>query len=316
MRILFTGGSSLTGMWFIKELAEAGHFVVATFRQSLESYKDLRRLRIEKLLSYCEPVFECPFGSDKFQHTISKENHWDLFCHHAADVSNYKSPDFDAVSALAGNTKNLKTVLNLFLDAGCRDVLLTGSVFEQGEGAGTDGLRAVSPYGLSKGLTSEVFKFYTSILNMNLSKFVIPNPFGPFEEERFTTYLIKNWVQGNTAAISSPDYVRDNVPVSLLAKAYVNFAENCFHFLSYKKTNPSFYLESQGRFTQRFAEEMRARLELPCEYELKTQIDFTEPRTRVNTDLLDGQKLGWDEKQAWDQLAQYYQNTYQGCFRT
>lgn len=315
MKILFTGGSSLTGMWFIRELVEAGHSVVATFRQSFESYKDLRRLRIEKLLSLCEPVFDCPFGSEEFLRTISKEKHWDLFCHHAADVTNYKSSDFDAISALDNNTKNLKTVLSLLLDAGCRNVLLTGSVFEPGEGAGTDGLRAVSLYGLSKGLTSEVFKFHTAILNMNLSKFVIPNPFGPFEEERFTTYLIKNWVQGNTATISSPDYVRDNIPVSLLAKAYVNFAENCSDLLAYKKTNPSFYLEPQSRFTQRFAEEMRSRLQLACEYELKTQIDFPEPRTRVNTDHIDAQKLGWDEKQAWDDLAEYYQNTYQGCFQ-
>ena len=34
---------------------------------------------------------------------------------------------------------------------------LTGSVFEPDEGEGSDDLRAVSAYGLSKGLTSEIF---------------------------------------------------------------------------------------------------------------------------------------------------------------
>ena len=33
MKILFTGGSSFTGMWFIRELAAAGHEVTAVFRR-------------------------------------------------------------------------------------------------------------------------------------------------------------------------------------------------------------------------------------------------------------------------------------------
>ena len=77
-----------------------------------------------------------------------------------------------------------------------RKVVLTGSVFEQREGAGTEGLRAVSPYGLSKGLTADVFSYFTELLGMKLGKFVIPNPFGPLEEPRFTSYLIHNWFQG------------------------------------------------------------------------------------------------------------------------
>ena len=32
MKILFTGGSSFTGSWFIRELAAAGHEVTAIFR--------------------------------------------------------------------------------------------------------------------------------------------------------------------------------------------------------------------------------------------------------------------------------------------
>ena len=31
MRILFTGASSFTGYWFIRELVAAGHRVIATF---------------------------------------------------------------------------------------------------------------------------------------------------------------------------------------------------------------------------------------------------------------------------------------------
>ena len=54
MRILFTGGSSFTGYWFIKELAAAGHEVTATFRRQVDEYTDeLRRHRVGALTSVC-----------------------------------------------------------------------------------------------------------------------------------------------------------------------------------------------------------------------------------------------------------------------
>ena len=45
-------------------------------------------------------------------------------------------------------------VLESLKSAGCSRVLLTGSVFEGGEGAGSQGLPDLSPYGLSKALTA------------------------------------------------------------------------------------------------------------------------------------------------------------------
>ena len=82
------------------------------------------------------------------------EGGWDLLCHHAADVTNYKSPDFDAVGAVQNNTRNLVTVLQALKSAGCGKSVLTGTVFEGGEGAGSQGLPDFSPYGLSKALTA------------------------------------------------------------------------------------------------------------------------------------------------------------------
>ena len=112
------------------------------------------------------------------------------------------------------------------------DVLLTGSVFESGEGAGSQGLPDFSPYGLSKALTARMFAYYCQRAGIGLGKFVIPNPFGPFEEPRFTAYLMKTWLAGATAACSSPAYVRDNIHVSLLAKVYAQFCHriSCHRF--------------------------------------------------------------------------------------
>jgi nucleoside-diphosphate-sugar epimerase len=309
MKILFTGGSSFSGMWFVKELAKAGHQVTGIFQRPLEHYEGTRRARIDQILPLITPVFDCTFGDDLFLKLIEQEN-WDLLCHHAADVTNYKSPDFDPIKAVSNNTKNLTHVIPALQKQGCRQILLTGSVFEQGEGAGTDHLRAVSPYGLSKGLTSAYFDFYTDIHGMKLKKFVIPNPYGPYEEPRFTSFLALEWFSGKVAPVTQPDYVRDNIPISLLAKAYVQFAEKLSDGHRFEKFNPSFRPESQGEFTLRLAKEMEKRLKIPCGVELKKQTAFPEPKIRINTDPLDIAKLGWNESEALDELAAYYSASF------
>ena len=309
MKILFTGGSSFTGYWFIRELTAAGHQVTALFRRRPEEYADeVRRQRVVVATKACRPVHGYSFGDEKFLGLI-KEGGWDILCHHGADVTNYKSPDFDTVAAFRNNTYNLPAVLETLRSAGCGRVLLTGSVFEGGEGAGSQGLPDFSPYGLSKALTAQAFRYYCGRAGLSLGKFVIPNPFGPYEEPRFTAYLIKNWLAGTTPNCSSPAYVRDNIHVSLLAKAYVQFVQE-LPASGFTRINPSGYAESQGSFTLRLAREMGPRLGLPCPVELKKQLDFAEPRIRINTDPLDADALGWDESAAWDELAHYYRRLH------
>lgn len=306
MKILFTGGSSFTGFWFLRELAAAGHEVTAIFRRPAAEYPDQgRRRRVELAGQACRATRCCSFGDAAFLRLV-EEGGWDLLCHHAADVTNYRSPDFDAVGALQQNTCNLQAVLAALKSRGGRGVVLTGSVFEEGEGAGSQGLPNFSPYGLSKSLTSQVFRYYCGTAGLPLGKFVIPNPFGPFEEPRYTAYLMKNWLAGATPSCSSPLYVRDNIHVSLLARAYVRFAESVPAASGFVRINPSGYAESQGAFTLRMAQEMRTRLNLPCAVELKRQLEFPEPRVRINTDVPDAADLGWDEAAAWDEFADYY----------
>ena len=77
-------------------------------------------------------------------------------------------------------------------------------VFEGGEGAGSQGLPDASPYGLSKAHTSRTFQYYCARSEIGLGKFVIPNPFGPLEEARFTTYLARTWLAGKPACVATP----------------------------------------------------------------------------------------------------------------
>jgi UDP-glucose 4-epimerase len=305
MKVLFTGGSSFTGFWFIRELAAAGHRVTTVFRKRPGEYSEaLRRQRVVLASEVSRPIYDCSFGDARFLSLIAEEGS-DILCHHGADVTNYKSSEFDPVAALRNNTHGLPSVIEAIRNAGCHRLLLTGSVFESGEGAGSEGLPDFSPYGLSKTLTARMFEFYCRRAGIGFGKFVIPNPFGPFEEQRFTAYLMKNWLAGDMPSCSNPAYVRDNCHVSLLAKIYARFAAG-FPAKGFTRINPSGYAESQGAFTLRLAQEMRSRLNLPCLVELKKQVDFSEPRVRINTDLPDLDALDWDESTAWDEMARYY----------
>jgi nucleoside-diphosphate-sugar epimerase len=300
VRILFTGASSFTGYWFVRALSQAGHEVTAVFQKSPLEYEGLRKERVNRLVPYCHQEFGVSFGDDLFLELL--QNPYDLVCHHAADVTNYRSPEFDPVQALVRNTHNGIEVLRQMVVSGCRRFLLTGSVFEQREGKGTE-QRAISPYGLSKGMTSDYFKYYCEREGVQLSKFVIPNPFGPLEEDRFTSYLAETWLKGEVAEIKYPDYVRDNIHVSLLAEAYRFFVEQLHFHGDYAQFNPSGYKETVAEFTERFASEMRKRWKLPCETVVLEQQVFTEPLIRTNSDVVN---VEWNETKAWDHLAQFY----------
>lgn len=306
MKILFTGASSFSGMWFVNALVQMGHEVTPIFTFPYEAYMGIRKQRVDEVLKLSHPTFGAPFGSKAFLASIASSSSWNMLCHHGADVANYKSPDFNPSLALVNNTHNLKDVLHLLKERGCCRVVLTGSVFEQNEGAGSENLRAVSPYGLSKGLTSDTFVFYTSMLQMQLGKFVIPNPFGAFEEHRFTSYLAQHWLSRQTPVVNTPEYVRDNIPVSLLAHAYAQFATQLSDSSGFVKYNPSFFAESIGNFTARFSKAMQSRFTVPCPYKLNPQIDFSEPLVRINTDSIDANTFHWNGSQFWDELAIYY----------
>lgn len=310
MKILLTGASSFTGFWFTKTLSESGHQIVTPLKSNIDSYAEgVRATRVKNLKKYAEVVDECIFGDAKFIQLVTSQN-FDLFCHHAAYVGDYRNPDFDITNAVEENTNNLKQVLKIMANKGLKGVLLTGSVFEQSEGSGDQPLNAFSPYGLSKGITASIFQYRCSELNIKLGRFIIPNPFGPFEEPRFCDYLMNVWIKDDVANIKTPEYVRDNIHVSLLAKVYRKFTENFYNISSNAKINPSGYAESQGSFALRFASEMHKRLKINTRIEFSKQIIFSEPRVRINTDSASTYIGEFNEDYLWDDLADYYSALY------
>ncbi len=307
MKILFTGGSSFTGFWFVKELIEAGHEIFVTFtNNSFENYSGLKRGRISQILNSCKPIWGCKFGDDQFLEII-KENKFDIFCNHAAFTNDYKSESFNLIEALKLNTYNIKDVFLTLKNNDCNTIIFTGSIFELDEGVGEKPLKAFSLYGLSKSFTYQIFKYYSDYYNMKLGKFVIPNPFGPYEEQRFTTYLVKQWIEKKIPEVRTPKYIRDNIHVTLLAKVYCYFLDKVIRNDNrIFKINPSGYIESQGDFAKRFANEIGKRLNIDTPLKFIDQREYIEPVMRVNYDKSEILISNWSEEKAWDELAEYY----------
>jgi nucleoside-diphosphate-sugar epimerase len=308
-----TGASSFTGYWFVTRLAERGHDVITTFTRSDAAVygDDVRGQRVRSVVKRSRPLFACRFGDEQFLDVLKCEN-VDLLCHHGSDVTNYKSPDFDIHNAVSGNTHRATDVAKTLAANGRAALIWTGSVFETGEGAGSDGLPSFSPYGLSKALSAKVLEYYCGAAGVQFGKFVIPHPFGAWEDARFTMYLLRTWSLGDVASVRTPAYVRDNIQASLVAAAYAEFAERLPRGPGVSRTNPSGYVETQGAFTERLAKEMRQRTGWECRLELANQTEFTEPRVRINTQPVDGAALGWDESAAWDEMAQWYMAQIKG----
>lgn len=305
MRILLTGASSFTGYWFARELEAAGHEVVATFRGTSDTYHDMRGRRVARLKNLVEPVWDCPFGTDRFLSLI-RDRQFDLLCHHAAEMDGYRSWDFDWLEAAKRNTLRAREVLAVLASRQVRGVILTGTVFEPYEGIGDTDHRAFFPYGLAKHVSFEAFRLEAERVGVPIGKFVIPNPFGPLEEARFASYLAREWGAGRIPVVTTPDYVRDNIPVSRLSLAYAAFCSDMYlAAVGVVRVAPGGYVESQYSFALRCARELGMRAGRVLEASAAQQTDFAEPMIRINPASRDPAP-NWSEAAAWDVLYDYY----------
>jgi len=161
MKILFTGASSFTGSWFVRELAAAGlrgdgHAAPGRRGLSRRSCAQARRALAGSAAS-------CPASPSATKASSSSwgQGRFDLLAHHAADVMNYKSPDFDTVEALANNTRNLAAVLAALRAGGGHARAAHWAASSRAARArGSQGLPDFSPYALSKALTAQVFRYH------------------------------------------------------------------------------------------------------------------------------------------------------------
>lgn len=304
-RVLLTGGSSFTGLWIAEALAAVGHEVTAVLARAPEAYEPLRRDRLERLRRVAEVRPEHRLGSAALLELVHTRS-FDLFAHHGADIPGYREPGYDAQAGAARNLEGAEPTLAALAERGLQAVIVTGTAFEPGEGGGGPAAPAVSPYGLSKGLTNQRWRELAQARGLAFGKFVIANPFGPLEQGRLVWSLFQSWFAERPGVVRTPAYVRDNLPVPLLAAAYVRLAQALLGGAERERVaRPSGYVAPQGLFALKVATEAAARLGRPCELELAVQPELAEPYIRVNDEPC---LLGdWGERAFFDAYVAYYE---------
>ena len=331
-RILLTGASSFTGMWIAEALAAAGFEVIAPLLRDRAEYDAERLARIARVEAVAEAPFGCPFGSQAFADLVRARPGVAALAHHAADVTGYRDPGFDAAAAFARNLAGAPEALKLLADQGARAVVVTGTVFEAGEGQGADApsvssLRAdpppplagelsakptegafgddlaVTPYGLSKTLTSIAFRHHAAWAGLRSGRFVIPSPYGVFEQQRsFPAYLFRCWSAGQTPVVRTPLYLRDHLPAPRLGRAYADYLSAVLSDADAPPVaRPSGWIATQGAFAGKVAAEAAARLGRDRPVAFADQTEFAEPLRRVNSDPAPAceEAAFWDDYVGW-----------------
>lgn len=312
-RVLLTGASSFTGMWIAEALAGAGFEVIAPLQRARGDYDPERLARIARVEAVAEVVFTHPFASEPFLDLVRARKPAAL-AHHAADVTGYRDPGFDALAAFGRNLAGAPEALRVLAQAGARAALVTGTVFEAGEGAqapshategGLPDALAVTPYGLSKTLTSTAFEHYAAWTGLRFGRFVVPSPYGPFEQQRsFPAYLFRSWFAGETPVVRTPRYLRDHLPAPQLAQAYAAYLQALLIGpATAAARRPSGWIASQGAFAEKVAAEAGLRLGRDCPVSFAEQAELAEPLSRVNSEPVSGP---WDAQAFWDAYVGWY----------
>ena len=262
MKILFTGASSFTGMHFVEALLKEGHDVLAVFSRPMEAYSGISQVRMMRIQESTTCIFDTQYGTKPFV-DILEHHSFDTYCHHWSYTTNYQKLDFNLEKALQQNTLNVTTVLERLAKKGCTKIAVTGSIFS-GFQSNQESKLPFSPYGLSKKIQSEVFHLYGDIFGLDVRTFVIPNPFGAFDNRKMASIFLEQWLNHKTAQVFIPDYIRDNIHVELLALGYANWIQSFLNPDIQDTTFlPSGYRMSVNKFVSYFAEAMRPRLDAP-----------------------------------------------------
>ena len=189
---------------------------------------------------------------------------------------------------------------------GCHSIVVSSSIFA-GNGPVTSGIVPFSGYGESKWRTDQLFSIACHQANLRCARFVIPNPFGPFDNPKLPLQMAKQWSQGLPLHIKTPLYIRDNIHVRLLAEHYASWIEALPQQPSYTTSLPSGYVESVHQFSERVAKEIRLRTGWRCEIIVQKQEAFPQPRILHNTTSL-LQSVHRNEVADWDALARWFQS--------
>ena len=301
MNILITGVSSFTGLYFIRALHQRGHTIFGVHQSPIEQYTGIYKTRIELAKFHVQKMFQASFGDERFCDAIRNID-IDIYCHHGAYTKDYNSPNFPVEKAVSRNTYNVNTVCELLRRSGCQHLVSTSSIFA-GNGPICSEVTPFSGYGIAKWRTDEIVKKASKVQGIGWSRYIIPNPFGPFDNHKLPYEMALQWAKNKPLVLKTPHYIRDNVPVQLLAEHYAEWVEGLTEKTAKTTAMPSGYVSTMQDFSERVANEIRLRTNWPCRI-VTDQHSSIQPTVLHNTDNILGrssfnEKIMWDELSAW-----------------
>lgn len=296
-RVLFTGLSSFTGYWFTQKLAEKGYKVVGCLSQNKSDYNSDQNERLNLLNSKIRIEQNISFGSENFLQLIS-DFQPNIFCFHHALVTGYKDASFNVDNAISNNLNNYKEVIKRLSASGCKQIIMTRSIFEKGLGR-TDLESDISAYGQSKRKTFEIFSQAVP-KDIKLRSFVICNPVGRNEGNNLTSYLIKYWIEGKSASLMQPKLVRDYVPIDLLSNSYAQFIGTNDQIII-----PSHFPVSNYEYAQKIGDITRKLKDIQTPINTTNErYDQNEAFVRIGIDKVDFSNKDQEEK-FWEDFVTY-----------
>ena len=310
-KVLLTGATSFTGHHIARAFRAAGYQVIATLTEKKSEPRDavsaqrLERARVDHWIE------EAAFGTPAFVDSI-KLHRPQILINHGASIKGYRDPSFDYLKCVSTSLFEARTVMKTLRESGCKSFLHSGSIFEPDEGtlkAGTAGSsEAISIYGTSKNLVWQGLRFFAHEASLPISKIVIANPVGPFENpDRLIPIFVSEWKSGKVPVLKTPKLVRDNIPASWLANVYLEEAEralNSAHPES-RVRRPRGYALSNERFLKLFVErftDSKPGFECPVHIE---EHPSTEPQERFNQEPCKELSQGTALDQFWSEWTQH-----------
>lgn len=307
-RILLTGCSSFTGYWFASELINSGFELFCPLPHDYDEYFGVKKQRLDSISDKATLVFNCPFGTNEFIELCKNQYYGMGF--HGFYMENYNNRNYKISSSLSQNLKNIESILEILQENHTR-IVYSSSVFENAINIEEDNNESISidwyNYAFSKKVTYLALRSLCEQCGLTCQRFVITNPFGPYEDTKFCFHLMNSIFKKDDFLIKTPFYTRDMIQVNLLAKLYANA------FLNENDKNIDEFRPSQYSMKIfEFAELFISEISKYCGYKIKivkeNQKTFNEPKTLINKMDYKNYNCAHEERESWREYFYYYKN--------
>jgi nucleoside-diphosphate-sugar epimerase len=297
-RVFLSGATSFTGMHIANTLTEAKHHVTASFRRHVFEYDGLKAQRIS-LLPKVQKSENAHIGSTEFCRTISSFKP-DIYIHHGFDTTDYNTPNFPMRSRIDEALHNMDRVCHALAEEGCKGIVYSDSIFSGSGAINCDGVVPFSPYGKAKLEIGDRMESLCEKHQLSFWRVVIPNPIGLLDNHKLLKHVFTAWSQGKTPTLFTPDLVRDNLPVEILSRHYLDV---CRRVLAGNSgiSNPSGWVCSVKELVQRAGRAWTRQTGDPAPFRSEAQAT-SQPQSLYNTAPVLTETGDWSEDHFWNEL--------------